>query len=136
VFTDVSGRRRRRLRRLGVGLTAALLGCLTMMAVALLGGPGASVLPWDEGSQPAQGAPGSGGTAGQGGAQPSPTAVPSPEPLPPTGPAPSTGPGSPSARGSSSPSASHSPSPVATNRAGHTPPGRNRVPRPKHTHAG
>ena len=34
------------MRRLGLGAGAALLACLVMMTVGLLGGPRASVIPW------------------------------------------------------------------------------------------
>jgi hypothetical protein len=118
------------MRLLGAVAAVALLACLATMAVGLLGGPGASIIPWIAGGASERGH-GPGGTTGPAAEPPAPTAVPSPTPLPATGPPPS-----PSASASPSRSASRSPSPVTTNRAGRTPPGRNRTPRPKHSHAG
>src|SRR5260370_14269765 len=46
VFADLSGRRRRRMRRAGICVAAALIGCLTVVAVGLLGGPRAPLVPW------------------------------------------------------------------------------------------
>src|SRR5260370_30438106 len=46
VFADLSGRRRRRMRQAGICVAAALIGCLTVVAVALLGGPRAPFVPW------------------------------------------------------------------------------------------
>src|SRR5262249_57776723 len=45
VFTDLSGRRLRRMRQFGVGAAAALLAWLIAMAVGLPGGPKGSVTP-------------------------------------------------------------------------------------------
>jgi hypothetical protein len=140
VFTDLSGRRVRRMRLFGIGASLALLACLIVMAVGLLGGPGASIIPWASGNgDPAGSAPGSAGAAGNGrpgSAQPNPTTMPSPTPISTFGRTPSTRPGSPSGSGSPSPSArssSSSPSPSSTNLAGKTPPGQNRTPQPTPT---
>ncbi len=46
VFTDPSGRRRRRMRRVGVGLTAVFITCMAVAAVGMLGGPQAPFIPW------------------------------------------------------------------------------------------
>src|SRR5260221_11855731 len=50
VFADLSGRRRRRMRQAGICVAAALIGCLTVVAVPLLGGPRAPLLPWAPGT--------------------------------------------------------------------------------------
>src|SRR5215472_6164393 len=47
VFTDPSGRRVRRMRLVGVCAGGALVACLIVMLMGLLGGPGASFIPWD-----------------------------------------------------------------------------------------
>jgi len=137
VFTDLSGCRLRRVRRFGVGTSVALLACLIVMAVGLLGGPRVPVLPWSSGKAGTFSDPP--GAAGKARSSP---ASPAPAPLPGRDPAsrPSSPSASPSAAparsspGSASPSAG-SPAPVVTNRAGKAPPGLNRTPRPKHTHA-
>lgn len=46
VFADSSGRRARRMRLVGMCAGGALVACLIVMAVGLLGGPGASFIPW------------------------------------------------------------------------------------------
>jgi hypothetical protein len=133
VFADVSGRRRRRMRLLGLVAGGVMAACLVVMAVGLLGGPRASFVPWaglDVGSSTPAGI----GVPGEAGSSPTqrapdPSALPSPAPDR----SPSTRPGgssSPAASGSSSPAASASSSPTVTNRATKTPPGRNRSPSP------
>jgi hypothetical protein len=128
VFADVSGRRRKRMRRLGLGACAGLFACLAVMAVGLIGGPRASFIPWpglDAGtSGPSQVKP-----SGEAGAtQPTPNPAIMPAPVSPA----ARGGVSSSAPRSSSPAASTSPTP-ATNRGSKTPPGRNRSPSPKPT---
>jgi len=126
VFTDPSGRRVRRMRLVGMCAGSALVACLIVMAVGLLGGPGASFIPWDGlnggGSADAAGT-GQAGAAGPGSA---PATMPA-KPV-------SSGRSGVTRGGSSSPSASPSaapsPSPAVTNRAGKKPPGRNRTPMP------
>jgi len=130
VFTDPSGRRRRRMRQAGVGASAALLACLVVMAAGLLGGPGASVIPWSGGNTGAFPGVGS-GAAGK--ARPSPADPPARLPGP-SSPASSSSPGAAASAPGPSRSA-HSPAPVVTNRGGKAPPGLNRSARPKHTHA-
>jgi hypothetical protein len=136
VFTDLSGRRLRRVRRFGVGASVALLACLIVMAVGLLGGPRVPVLPWSSGNASTSGLPGAAGKARPSPASRAPARLPgrdpasrpsSPTPSPPAGPARSSS-------GSASPSAG-SPAPVVTNRAGKAPPGLNRSAKPQHTHA-
>src|SRR5215469_14290257 len=39
VFTDLSGRRHRLMRRLGIGVAVVLLSCLAAIVVAMAGGP-------------------------------------------------------------------------------------------------
>jgi hypothetical protein len=135
VFTDVSGRRRKRMRRLGIGVCAGLLACLTMMAAGLLGGPRASFIPWPGLGAGTSGPPSAkaSGEAGPGGTQPVPNPATRPAPAA-AGRASSGAPGSssPSSVRASSPAASTSPTPVA-NRASKTPPGLNRSPTPKPT---
>ena len=127
VFADVSGRRRRRMRLLGLGAGGAMAAYLVVMAVGLLGGPRASFIPWaglHAGSSTAVGI----GVPGEASSAPTQRA-PDPSALP----SPSTGPGAPpstAASGSSSPAASASSSPTVTNRASRTPQGRNRSPSP------
>jgi hypothetical protein len=137
VFTDLSGRRSRRMRRFGVGASVALLACLIVMAVGLLGGPRVPVLPWSSGKVGTFSDPsGAAGKARSSPASSAPAPLPSrdpasrpssPSPSPPVGPARSS-------PASASPSPS-SPATVVTNRAGKAPPGLNRTPQPKHTHA-
>jgi hypothetical protein len=136
VFTDLSGRRLRRIRRLGVGASVALLACLIVMAAGLLGGPRVPVLPWSSGKVGTSDLPGAAGKAGSSPASPAPTRLPGRDPASrPSSPSPSPRAGpTRSSPGSASPSAG-SPAPGVTNRAGKAPPGLNRTPRPKHTHA-
>ena len=128
VFADSSGRRARRMRLVGMCVGGALVACLIVMAVGLLGGPGATFIPWDghHGS-------GSADTASAGRAR---TAGPGSAPaiMPASGRSGATrgGSSSPSASPSVSPSAAPSPSPAVTNRAGKKPPGLNRTPMPSH----
>jgi hypothetical protein len=123
VFTDPSGHRARRMRLVGICAGGALVACLIVMTLGLLGAPGASFIPW-------RGHHGGGSAAaGVGRAGPA-------------GPAPATMPAKPVSSGqsggtrgglsspSASPSAVPSPSPAVTNRAGKKPPGRNRTPAP------
>ena len=137
MFTDLSGRRLRRMRRLGVGAGVALLACLIVMAVGLLGGPRVPVLPWSSGKAGAfSDLPGAAGKARSSPASPAPAPLPGRDPASrPSSPSasPSAAPAR-SSPGSASPSAG-SPAPVVTNRAGKAPPGLNRTPQPKHTHA-
>jgi hypothetical protein len=133
VFVDPTGRRRRVLRRAGMGAVAVLVTCLGAVAVALAGGPQAPFTHWAA-PQPAAPAPSdharSGAhhqSGGVGPAQPDPQAGVLPSAIP------SARPG-PSPRPSPSPSAS---SPVPTNPAGHTPPGLGKSPGPRkspHSH--
>jgi hypothetical protein len=133
VFTDVSGRRRKRMRRLGLGVCAGLSACLAVMAVGLLGGPRASFIPWPGLDAGASGAPQvkPSGEAGAGASQPVPNPVIMPAPGTSVSPAASSSAPRSSPR-SSSPAVSTSPTPV-TNRGSKTPPGRNRSPTPKPT---
>jgi len=118
VLADVSGRRRRRMRLLGIGLITALLAGLTMMAVGLSGGPQAPPAPragLGSGTSPR-----SASGSGDGSSQP----VPNPVILPPASPSrfpdrPPPGPGSAAAN------VGGGPAQVVTNQAGKTPPGRN-----------
>jgi len=116
------------MRLVGMCAGGALVACLIVMAVGLLGGSRASFIPWDghHGS-------GSADTAGAGRAR-----IAAPESAPATmaasGRSGATrgGSSSPPASPSASPSAAPSPSPAVTNRAGKKPPGRNRTPMPSH----
>jgi hypothetical protein len=131
VFVDPSGRRHRVLRRAGLGAVAVLVACLGAVLVALAGGPQAPFTHW---AAPARAVPavqshvGSSAhhraRAGVGPAQPDPQAGPVPSASP-------SGKASPRPRPSASPSASATPSsPVPTNPAGHTPPGKTKSPNP------
>ncbi len=148
VFADPSGRRRRLLRRVGVGAAAVLALCMGAVVVAMAGGPQAPFTDWAArlvqpsgaasqigGSHAPSGGHGSSPADAQGGAAPSPSAQ-----LPPGGksssppvsgsPGPSSQPprsGSPSP--SVTPSGSGSPSPTPT-QPGHTPPGHSKSPNP------
>lgn len=127
VFADVSGRRRRRMRLLGLVAGGAMAAYLVVMAVGLLGGPRASLIPWDGLHADSSAAAGI-GVPGEASSAPTQRA-PDPSALP----SPSTRPGAPhstAASGSSSPAASASSSPTVTNRASRTPQGRNRSPSP------
>lgn len=123
VFTDRSGRRLRRMKQAGLVLCAAMLACVVVMATGLLGGPGASVIPWGAvNAGPSAGQLGTSGPARSARATPRPVPVLSAWP-----PGAKTGRSAVPAAGSASGSAS--PVPVVTNRASKTPPGRNRTPR-------
>lgn len=122
VFTDPSGRRRRRLRRLGQTAMVALALCLVAVVVAMAGGPRAPFSgsrPQSQSTTPASQAvthhhrerTGGGTVANPGSTSPSREMSQSAKPTP-------------------GPSASA----VATNPAGHVPPGRNRTPNPKKRH--
>ena len=130
VFADLSGRRRRRMRLLGLGAGAVMAACLAVMAAGLLGGPKASLIPWARrggaGGPATASAPGAAGTAPPQLA-PFPVTQPSPAPDRPPG---AGGSSSPAAGGSSSPAASASPSASVTNRASKTPPGLNHTKTP------
>jgi len=121
VFTGPPGRRLRRMRQFGVGAGAVLLAWLIVMAVGPLGGPRAPVTPGGGANTGGFSGAGSGAT---GKVRPSPA-----------GPAPARSPRPGSPPSASSPMPSGSPSPAVTNRASKAPPGRNRAPGPKHTHA-
>ena len=127
VFVDPTGRRRRVLRRAGMGAVAVLVACLGAVVVALAGGPQAPLTHWAAPGPAAPGPPGHGRSGahhqsgGAGPAQPDPQAGVLPSAAPSAWP-------SPSPRPSPSPSAS---SPVPTNPAGHTPPGLSKSPGPR-----
>jgi len=123
------------MRRLGVGASVVLLACLIVMAVGLLGGPRVPVLLWSGGNAGAlSGQPGAAGTAKSAPASPAPAPLPGRDPARPSSPSPSPSAGP--ARSWPGPSRSAgSPAPVMTNPAGKAPPGLNRSPQPKHTHA-
>src|SRR4029077_16870763 len=53
VFADLSGRRRRLMRRLGIGSGAGLVMCLAAVVVALAGGPEAPLTHWAAPHRPA-----------------------------------------------------------------------------------
>jgi hypothetical protein len=135
VFTDLSGRRMRRMRLAGLAAAGMLLACLAVMAAGLLGGPRASFVPWDTlnpASSPAR--PHTGGSPGRPAAPaipPVPGPAPLREPQASAGARPSAAAGpSAAATPAASGAATASPSPSATNVAGKTPPGRNRSPSP------
>jgi hypothetical protein len=117
VFTDLSGRRRRVMRLAGLGLGAVMLAFLAAAAAGLLGGPRASFLPWGLLGHPrghGAGAPGHAAATSPAGV---PVRVPAPAPFPAADMSPSVRP---------APAASATP--ALSNRAGKTPPGRNRTP--------
>src|SRR5215469_16771330 len=130
VFVDPTGRRRRVLRRAGIGAAAVLVTCLGAVVVALAGGPQAPFTHWAD-PRPAPALPGH----GRSGAHHQSRGVGPSQPDPQAGPVPSA---SPSASGSAKPSPrprpsaspSSSSSPVPTNPAGHTPPGQSKSPNP------
>jgi hypothetical protein len=134
VFADPSGRRRQRLRRIGLGTSIFLIGSLVLVGTGLVGGPKTPFSLW--GAPPA----GSHGQAGArhstppsrpggGSGTPAPGSASSSQP-----PGPSAHPSpAPSVSASPSPAPSPSPSPAATNPAGHTPPGQNHSKRPRST---
>jgi hypothetical protein len=138
VFADLSGRRPRRMRLIGVTVGVVLCGCLVVMTAGLVGGARAPFMPWSPrqgagtgASGHAAGGPGTAGTGGRAGA---PSATPTP----------GARPGSPSSGRSASPrprppavppSAAVTTAPAVTNRASKTPPGLNRTTSPKHTGA-
>jgi hypothetical protein len=133
VFADLSGRRRRRMRRAGIVMAAALISCLTVVAVGLLGGPRAPFVPWAPVTADRAATGGRGGpAAGSSHPAPAPTVRPAPSAFPDLPP-------SPRRRSSPAPVSSGT-SPAVTNPAGKAPPGQNhtRPPRPSpsvHTHA-
>lgn len=121
VFTDPSGRRRRRFRRIGQTAMVVLALCLGAVGVAMAGGPGAPFAqsrPQPQTTTPPshavkhhhRGHHGAGGTV----ANPGSTSA--------------------SREMSHSPKPTPTASPVATNPAGHVPPGKNRTPNPKKSH--
>jgi|SRR5215470_14588341 len=134
VFVDPTGRRRRVLRRAGIGAVVVLVTCLGAVVVALAGGPQAPFTHW---ADPRPAAPAVSGHVRSGAHHRGGGAVGPSQPNPQPGPVPSASPSatrSPRPRPSASPSSSPS-SPVPTNPAGHTPPGQNRSPNPhKSTH--
>lgn len=126
VFADLSGRRLRRMRLAGMAATGVLLACLAVMAVGLLGGPGASFMPWATHRAPGTAAgPGTAGSARPG----TPAASPAPAPGVPQ-PRASASAGH-SAAAATATSVPVSPSPLVTNAVGKAPPGRNRAPSPR-----
>jgi hypothetical protein len=151
VFADPSGRRRRIMRRVGLGSAAALVVCMGAVVVAVAGGPQAPFTDWAAPHARAavpgsgrSGTPDRGDNAGpsQPGAQsgralsPLPSAGSSPRPgvsAAPAGsssrPGGSAAPSSPAVPSSSSFAAAPS-SPVPANPAGRTPPGSTRSPNP------
>jgi len=141
VFADPSGRRRRKMRLLGIGAGLAIVGSLVLITVGLAGGPQAPFISWAlphhpggaAGQRPSGGHSGSGQarSAAAGAAAPSPSA--SPQPSPSADPRPSP---QPSASSSPSPGTSTA-TPSPTNPAGRTPPGQTKTPTPnphKSTH--
>src|SRR5215472_1479983 len=123
VFVDPTGRRRQVLRRTGMGAVAVLVACLGAVVVALAGGPQAPFTHW---AAPRPGAPALPGHA-RSGAHHHSRGTGQPQPDPQAGALPSA---TPSARPRPSPRPSAS-SPVPTNPAGHTPPGRSKSPGPR-----
>jgi hypothetical protein len=132
VFTDPSGQRRRKLRRVGIAASVLLVGALILVVTGLIGGPGTPFSLWGAPKSAAHGsaAPGlagsSGGNHGRGAPPPrliGPTASAQvPHPSPAASPTPSH-----------APSATPSGSPSSTNPAGRTPPGRTRSKKPHPT---
>src|SRR5262249_3587731 len=120
VFTDLSGRRLRRMRQFGVGAAAALLAWLIAMAVGLPGGPEGPGTPR-----------GGGGARAFSGAR---SGTPGRVAPPPAGPARARSPRPGSPPSASPPGPTGSPAPRVINPASKAPPGRNRTPEPKHTH--
>jgi hypothetical protein len=140
VFADPSGRRRRIMRRVGLGSAAALVVCLGAVVVAVAGGPQAPFTDWAAPHARAAAVPGSGrsGAADRGGSNAGPSQpgaqpgrVLSPLPSARSSPRPggSAAPSSPAVPSSSSFAAAPS-SPVPANPAGRTPPGSTRSPNP------
>jgi len=119
VLADVSGRHRRRMRLLGIGLGTVLLACLAVMAVGLPGGPHAPPAPRT--GVGAGTSPRSASSGGDGSSQP----VPNPVILPPASPSRLPDRPPPGA-GSAGANVGGNPAQVVTNQAGKTPPGRNR----------
>jgi len=128
VFTDPSGRRVRRMRLIGACAGGALVAFLIVMLVGLLGGPGASFIPWagHNGGGSADAVTGRARSAGPG----STPAMPAKPVSSGRSGATRGGSPSPSASPPASPTAAPSPSPAVTNRAGKKPPGLNRTPTP------
>jgi hypothetical protein len=139
VFTDPSGRRRRVMRRIGLVSVAALAICLGAVVVAMAGGPAAPFADWAAPRAPAA-APHNGGMTGA--PARGTTSLP-PSSLRPglaVSPSPSAGSAAPPS-GSATPQPTTSDtavggtsSPVPTNRAGRTPPGHTKSPRPGSSH--
>jgi hypothetical protein len=123
VFVDPTGRRRRVLRRAGMGAVAVLVTFLGAVVVALAGGPQAPFTHW---AAPRPAAPAPSGHA-RSGAHHQNRGAGLPQPDPQAGALP---PAAPSARPRPWPSPSAS-SPVPTNPAGHTPPGLSKSPGPR-----
>src|SRR5260370_41915762 len=86
VFADLSGRRRRLMRRAGICVAAALIGCLTVVAVGLLGGPRAPFVPWAPVTAGHARAPGRAGAAPASPSPPAPRPARRPPPSPPPDP--------------------------------------------------
>ncbi|HEY2550591.1 MAG TPA: hypothetical protein VGI64_08440 [Streptosporangiaceae bacterium] len=126
VFADPTGRRHRRLRRLGIAAGGVLLACLGVVAVALAGGPRAPFISWAVPKHATQ-AEREHGPGREPAARQLPAPSPSPELSPGSAPSPQVSPSRPGSR------KSVSPSPALTNPAGHTPPGliHRRSPGPK-----
>ncbi len=116
------------MRLAGVASAAVLAGCLAVMAVGLLGGPGGSFLPWRalNGASPAAGSTNAahGPVGAAAGRVPGPTAVPQPS----AGPSASSRTATPAAKGATT--AATTPTPAITNRGGKTPQGKSRTPPP------
>ena len=145
VFADPSGRRRRRLRLLGIGAGAVISAALALIIAGLAGGPKAPFISWAlphhaAGTPPGQ-HPGAAGQQGAGQARssappagaPSPSAGPQPSPSADRLPSPRPSASSSPSPGTSTPAPTTTPSPA--NPAGRTPPGHTRTPNPhKSTH--
>lgn len=128
VFTDPSGQRRRRMRRVGVAASIFLIGALILVGIGMFGGPRTPFSLWAPQSQGhTQAGPSVRHRQHAGSGAPGHTApwqASAPSPGPDHSPTPSPAPGS------ASPTSSPSDSPSPTNPAGHTPPGRNHSKKP------
>jgi hypothetical protein len=118
------------MRRAGACIAATLTGCLTVVAVGLLGGPQAPFVPWAAAHPQATAGPGrtrattknaAAAAPSQPAPQPAVLPLPSPRPDQSSSPSPSPGP---------------SPRPAVTNRTGKTPPGHNRSKPPRPSPSG